>query len=185
MIAFRPLRREDFALLATWLAEPLVARWWNHETTLEAIERDFGVAVDGREPTDVCVALLEEHPFGLIQRYAIAAYPDYLKELAPVWRVPPGALSIDYLVGEPDHRGRGLGSAMIAAFVARSWAAFPAADDVVVPVSAGNRASWRALEAAGFARVAEGHLAPDNPIDPPDHVVYRLRRPGSADAPPA
>jgi len=28
-------------MLAEWLREPQVARWWNHETTLEAVERDF------------------------------------------------------------------------------------------------------------------------------------------------
>jgi aminoglycoside 6'-N-acetyltransferase len=37
---------------------------------------------------------------------------------------------------------------------------------IVVPIVAGNRASWRALEKAGFVRIAEGDLAPDNPVDP-------------------
>jgi hypothetical protein len=46
-------------------------------------------------------------------------------------------------------------------------------------VAAGNGASWRALERAGFHRVAEGELTPDNAADPPDHVVYRLTRPAS------
>jgi aminoglycoside 6'-N-acetyltransferase len=78
--------------------------------------------------------------------------------------VPPGAVSIDYLIGEPDMRGRGLAAAMIA------WAS--AGADVIVPVAAGNVGSWRALERAGFTRVAEGDLEPDNPIDPPLHYVY-------------
>ena len=116
-------------------------------------------------------------PFGLIQRYPIAAYGEYAQELARILPLPAGALSIDYLIGEPDQRGRGLGAAMIGAFVAESWDAHPASADVIVPVAAGNRASWRALERAGFVRVAEGPLAPDNPIDPPDHVVYRIGRP--------
>ena len=60
--------------------------------------------------------------------------------------------------------------------MAEGWARYPAARDVVVPVAAGNVGSWRALERAGFTRVAEGPLTPDNPIDPPDHVVYRLSR---------
>ncbi len=61
-VTFRPLRREDFGLLAGWLTEPLVARWWNHDTTPQAIERDFGGAVDGREPTEVCIASVGERP---------------------------------------------------------------------------------------------------------------------------
>jgi aminoglycoside 6'-N-acetyltransferase len=177
VIAFRPLRRDDFPRLARWLAEPAVARWWNHETTPEAVERDFGPSVDGRDPTEMFVALSADRPFGLIQRYRIAGEPEYAAELSRVCAVPPGALSIDYLIGEPDMRGRGLGAGLITALVADSWAAYPDAQDVIVPVAAGNVASWRALERAGFARVAEGELAPDNPIDPPDHVIYAIRRP--------
>jgi aminoglycoside 6'-N-acetyltransferase len=32
------------------------------------------------------------------------------------------------------------------------------------------------LERAGFERVAEGELEPDNPIDSRDHYIYRRRR---------
>lgn len=182
MLDFRPLRRADFGLLARWLDEPLVRRWWNHETSPEAIERDFGPAVDGRDPTEVCVACEDDRPVGLIQRYLIAATPAYEEELRPVLALPPGALGLDYLIGEPDRRGRGVGPAMIAAFAAGSWARYPQAAGVVVPVSAANRASWRALERAGFERVAEGELEPDNPVDSRDHYVYRLARPSSAGA---
>jgi aminoglycoside 6'-N-acetyltransferase len=175
--SFRSLRRDDFPLLRQWLAEPLVKRWWNHETTAAAVEHDFGASVDGADATELFLALLGEAPFGLVQRYPIEAYPEYLEALAPVCTVQPGALSIDYLIGVPALRGRGLGAAMIAAFVAASWAAHPAATQVVVPVAAGNPGSWRALERAGFTRIAEGELEPDNPIDPRDHVVYAVTRP--------
>lgn len=176
-ITFRPLRRADFPLVARWLAEPLVARWWNDDPSPEAIERDFGPVVDGSEPAEVFLAGRDGRDFGLVQRYAMASYPEYGAELAPVCPVPAGALSIDYLIGEPDQRGRGTGAALIAAFVAETWAACPDADDVLVPVAVGNVASWRALERAGFTRVAEGPLTPDNPVDPPDHYVYLLSRP--------
>lgn len=118
----------------------------------------------------------------MIQRYPFAAYPDYVEELAsvcPVCPVPPGALSIDYLIGEPTFRGRRLGAGMISSFVAAGWPLHPDADDVIVPVATGNVASWRALERAGFRRIATGDLEPDNPIDPRDprdHVVYAIRR---------
>jgi aminoglycoside 6'-N-acetyltransferase len=41
-----------------------------------------------------------------------------------------------------------------------------------VPVSVANRASWRALERAGFHRAATGELTPDNPSDGRDHYIY-------------
>ena len=178
-VTFRPLTRADLPLVARWLAEPQVHRWWHDEASLEAVEAEYGPSVDGSEPTEVFLALADGEPFGLIQRYRIADYPEDLAELDGVVPVPPGAVSVDYLIGDASWRGRGLGAAMIAAFVADSWAAFPDAPEVLVPVVAGNTASWRSLERAGFTRVAEGELEPDNPRDPRDHYVYRLARPAA------
>lgn len=175
---FRALTRADFPLLRAWLDEPLIRRWWNHETTPQALERDFGPSLDGDDPTECFVAVDGGVPFGLIQRYSWGPHPEYLAEIAPAYRVDPAALGVDYLIGDPARRGRGLGAAMIAALVARSWAEYPEAPEVVVPVALGNTASWRALERAGFRRVATAQLAPDNPVDPPDHVVYAIPRPG-------
>jgi aminoglycoside 6'-N-acetyltransferase len=175
-VELRPLRRSDFPLLARWLAEPLVARWWNHETTPEAVERDFGPCVDGAEPTAVYLGLEDGEPFGLVQVYAIASYAEDLAEFAAVCEIPPGALSIDYLVGEPSARGRGLGAGLIAAAVSRGFADHPDARDVLVPVVAANVASWQALRRAGATWYAEGELEPDNPIDSRDHVIHRISR---------
>lgn len=175
-ITYQPLTREHFPLLAHWLAEPLVARWWHHETSPEAVERDFGPSIDGADVTELFLVALLSRPIGLVQRYPIAAYPEYVDEFASVCALPAGALSIDYLIGDPSARGQGRGAALISAFVAQSWAAHPEARDVIVPVCTGNTASWRALERAGFQRIAEGEMEPDNPADPRDHVVYRIGR---------
>ena len=175
-IELRALDRADFPLLARWLAEPLVARWWNHDTAAEAVEREFGPALDGAEPTELLVASADATPFGLVQIYPIAAYPDYAAELGAVCPVPPGALSLDYLIGEPSARGRGLGAGLIATAVELGWVRHSDAHDVLVPVAVGNVASWRALRRAGATWYAEGELTPDNPVDPRDHVVHRFRR---------
>ena len=177
-ITFVRLTRDDFPLLSKWLSDPTVARWWDHETSPEALENDFGGSVDGAEATQVFLAWTGGRPFGLIQRYAIADYPEYVEELSTVGPVPGSAVSIDYLIGEPECRGRGLGAAMIAEFVAQSWAAYPGSSAVVVAMHQANPASWRAVERAGFRRVAAGELTPDNPIDNRDHYIYQLDRPG-------
>lgn len=116
-VTFRPIARADLPLLSRWLAEPLVARWWAHDPSPEAVEADFGPVLDGRDPTEVELACAGGRPFGLLQRYTFADNPEYLQEFAPVYPVPDGALSIDYLIGEPAMRGRGVGAAMIR----RSW----------------------------------------------------------------
>ncbi len=154
-----------------------MARWWNHDTTPEALERDFGPAARGEEPGEDLLVLLDGRPIGLVQRSVLAEYPEYEAELAAVVPVPEGAVTIDYLIGDPEQIGRGLGPRVIRAVVDRTWAEVPVATCVIVPVSAANRASWRALEKAGLSRVAEADLEPDNPIDGPAHYIYRLDRP--------
>jgi aminoglycoside 6'-N-acetyltransferase len=173
----RRLERRDFPVLAQWLRAPHVARWWNHETDAAAVERDFGPVVDGRDPTEIFIAALDGCEFGLVQRHAFADNPEYEVELAPLLDVPAGALSVDYFVGLADRLRRGLGSAMVAEAVRTAWITCPDASAFIVPVVAANIASWRMLERAGFRRVAVGPLRPDNPIDDPAHVIYRIDRP--------
>lgn len=174
---FLPIQRSDFALVSQWLSEPHVQRWWNADPALEAIESDYGGCIDGTEPARVFIAYCDGKAIGLIQSYRWGAYPAYLAEAAHIVRVPAEASSIDYLVGPAQACGKGTGAAMIAAFAATVWEGDPLTPAIIVPVHAENRCSWRALERAGFSRIAEGDLAPDNPIDGPEHVIYQLSRP--------
>jgi aminoglycoside 6'-N-acetyltransferase len=168
----------DFGLLATWLAAPHVARWWCHEWTSSALERDFGPATRGEEPGADLLVHLDGRPVGLVQRCRFDDYPGYRDELRTAGvDVPTGALTVDYLVGDPVDTGRGLGAQILRAVVEASWTDHPDAPAVIVPVAVGNTASWRALEKAGLRRVAEVDLTPDNPLDPPAHVVHRVDRP--------
>ncbi|MDT0277279.1 GNAT family N-acetyltransferase [Blastococcus goldschmidtiae] len=176
-VELRPVRRADFPLVCRWLADPLVARWWDDDSSPDAVEAHYGPAVDGADTTAVYLGMHEGRVFGLVQVYRFDDEPESLAELSTVCPVPPGALSIDYLVGEPDARGRGLGAGMIAAAVARGFADHPDAGEVLVPVVAANEASWRALERAGGVRYATGELTPDNPVDSREHVVHRFARP--------
>ncbi|ALL78775.1 acetyltransferase [Pseudonocardia sp. EC080610-09] len=164
-------------MLRGWLAEPHVHRWWFHDTSPEAVERDFGPAMRGEEPSEDLVVVVGGAPVGLLQRCLWHDYPEYVEEIAPILEIPPGAATIDYLIGEPGLVGRGLGPRILVAAVAGVWERYPEARAIIVPVVATNRASWRALEKAGFRRVAEGDLAPDNPIDPPRSLVLRVDRP--------
>ena len=176
-ITFRRATRADFPLLATWLAQPHVARWWNHDFTSEAVERDFGQAADGAEPSEDYIVVVDERPIGLIQYSRYVDYQEYLDELAPLLVVPEEAVGIDYLIGEPTLVGRGLGTAMLRAFADHIWRSKRDASCIIVAVCSANAASWKALLNAGFRIVARGDLEPDNPIDEPMHEILRLDRP--------
>jgi len=177
-IAFRRLAREDLPTLGAWLAQPHVARWWHHETTPDALERDFGASVRGEEPGEDLVVLVDGVAVGLVQRSFLRDYPPYRDELVAAGvDVPDGAVTLDYLLGDPARTGHGLGTRVVAEAVRRAWAELPGASAVVVPVPVGNTASRRVLEKAGLRRVADADLEPDNPADPPQHAVYRADRP--------
>jgi aminoglycoside 6'-N-acetyltransferase len=183
-ITFERLGRQHFDLLGRWLAEPHVARWWNHDPSPQAIEADFGDTIDGVEAAKDFVALVDGEPIGVIQFCFFHDFPEYVAEMAEVYPVDIDAATIDYLIGEPDLVGKGVGTEMIRAFVSRIWIDEPAVGHVVVPVNSANVASWRALLKAGFRLVARGDLEPDNPIDDPLHEILRIDRPTAApDAP--
>lgn len=174
---WRPLAASDLPVLAQWLQEPQVARWWNHESDDDAVERDFGPSIRGEEAGEDLVVSMDGTAIGLVQRSVIGDYPEELAEFAAIVDVPDGAVELDYLIGDASLRGRGIGTRMIAAAIEKTWTDFPSAPVVLVAVVAANVASWRALEKAGMQRIAEGPMEPDNPIDDSLHFVYRIDRP--------
>ncbi|NUS44621.1 MAG: GNAT family N-acetyltransferase [Mycobacteriaceae bacterium] len=177
MISWRRLDERDFPLIAQWLGQRHVARWWAHETSDEAVRRDFGPSARREEPNQDWLALIDGTPVGLMQRCRWDDYPEYIDEVAPILAVPNSAISLDYLVGEPTLIGCGLGTRMMQSMLAKTWRDCPDSNTAIVPVHADNIASWRMLEKAGFRRVAIGDLTPDNPIDDKRHVIYRTDRP--------
>ncbi len=175
---WRPLTPADFPLLASWLAQPHVHRWWHHDPAPEAVERDFGPTYRGEEPNEDLLIFADGEPIGLVQRCRPADYPDYLADLTPLVKLPAETMTLDYLIGDPARIGHGLGSAMLRAIIAATWIEHPRTARIVIPVAAANPASWRALEKAGMERLTEGALPPDNPIDDDRHFIYGIDRPG-------
>jgi aminoglycoside 6'-N-acetyltransferase len=171
-VSLRPLEGAELPLLGTWLAEPHVRRWWHHDPSPEAVERDFGAAVDGREPTELFAVLVEGRPVGLLQRYLISSYPEYEETLSVCDGVAlEGAAGIDYLIGEAGLVGRGIGTAAIRLGTAGAFDDL-GAQRVVVAVLQANRASWRALERAGYRLVWSVEIESDDPAEAgPNHVL--------------
>jgi RimJ/RimL family protein N-acetyltransferase len=169
----RPLTREDFSLLHRWLSSAHVRTWWRGEPpTPEYIERKYGPRVDGHEPTRVFIIQTAGQDVGIIQCYRHADNPDW-DRVAGI----PAAAGIDYLIGEVDQVGRGVGSTAIASFIGSVFALYPDVDTVVAVPQADNHASRRALEKAGFALDSERRLDLDDPSDSGPSAIYTLTRP--------
>jgi aminoglycoside 6'-N-acetyltransferase len=175
-IELRPLERSDLPLLAHWLSRPHVREWWREPADPASVEAEYGPMIDGADPTDGFIVLREGQPIGFMQRYLLADDPDWQRTVAVgIGSVP--AAGIDYLIGDENDTGRGIGPEMIAALVADCWAMHPHIQAVVVDVLQENRASWRALEHAGFDRVWQGTLDSDHPSDQGPSYLYLMSRP--------
>jgi Acetyltransferase (GNAT) domain len=108
-LSWRPLIAGDLPMLAEWLRELQVARWWNHETTLEAVERDFGASTRGEEPGEDLLVLLDGRPIGLVQRSVLVAVVAAnvaswrALEKAGLKRVAEGPMPPDNPIDDPLH----------------------------------------------------------------------------------
>jgi aminoglycoside 6'-N-acetyltransferase len=161
-ISFRPLERRDLPLVSRWLGMPHVVDWWGEAPEIEAVKEKYGPRIEGREPVEVFIVVLDDRDAGLIQRYRLADFPGW-DELIRI----PDAAAIDYLIGEPDLAGKGVGSAMIRAFVPLIFERYPDIRNVVAAPQQENVASWRAAEKAGFILAWSGMLEDD---EGPAHV---------------
>jgi len=174
-LALRKLDRADLPELSRWLEAPHVRRWWLESGEAQVVEAAYGPAIDGADPTQLLIAELDGRPIGMVQHYRLADNPDYERALDPAG-VPSPAAGLDYLIGEPDLTGRGLGPLMIAQGSAEVWSAYPEIVAIVVTVEIENRRSWRALENAGYRRTWSGFIRLGDPSDDGPSYVYVLDR---------
>jgi len=179
-ISFRPLAEDDLPMMARWLAQPHVARWWREDASLAAVTAHYLPSLEGRDPAELFVIEVDGGAAGFIQCYLIAGDPDGWADVLHATGTPgvETAFGIDYLIGDPALTGRGIGSAAITEFTRLAFQRYPEVDSSLVTVSQGNAASWRALEKAGFRRCWAGELTSDDPSDEGPMYLYRLTRPG-------
>jgi len=170
--AFRPLRFVDLVLVSHWQNRPHVARWWREPADLASITSRYSPTIDGPDPTDVFIIEFEGEAIGLIQRYLLRDNPEWAAAIG----IPDGA-GIDYFIGEETMLGKGLGARAIGRFAQDTFVRYPANALVVAVPQQDNVASWRALEKAGFQRLAAKRLGSDDPSDAGPAYIYGLRRP--------
>jgi aminoglycoside 6'-N-acetyltransferase len=174
-LTFRALDRADLPRLGQWIAASHVQPWWREPADPASVEAAYGPAIDGPDPTELFVVQLDGRPIGFIQRCLLRDNSDYGEALSRAG-TDPDAATIDYLIGDPTLVGQGLGTQLIATFVADTWVRHPDVDSIVVAVQQDNVASWRVLEKSGFRRVWSGVVDSGHPSDDGDSHVYELSR---------
>jgi aminoglycoside 6'-N-acetyltransferase len=168
---FVALRWSDLPNLAGWLARPHVARWWREPADVASVEQNYGPLAEGLDPTEGFVVHFNGRPIGYVQRYLIDENPEWRETIRGALG-HAGGIGIDYLIGETDFTGRGVGRRLIARFVDVSWERYRSADQIAVALQQDNVASWKALETCGFRRVWEGDLVSSDPSDRGPSFIY-------------
>ncbi len=150
VIAFRPLALTDLPLLHEWLGRPHVAEWWAPPPSLSEAEQEFGPLVASESTTRAYLALGDGEPIGYIQSYIA-------KDAGDGWwpdEEDPGVWGIDQFLANASQLGRGVGSAMVRAFVQLLFTN-PAVTRIQTDPSPLNRRAIRCYEKAGFHPVRE------------------------------
>jgi aminoglycoside 6'-N-acetyltransferase len=139
-LTFSALAEDDLPRLARWLNAPHLRRFFQPEpTTLEEVSAKYGPRIRGEVRTHCSLAMLDGAPFGYLQCYRIADWPDW----QAVVETSEG-ISIDLFIADPELIGRGLGRRMLAGYV----------ESVAFPLYPDERLCWIGHEVENVAALA-------------------------------
>lgn len=146
---FREVTTEDFDLLADWRRRPHVMKWWGTKSADELLEEFVREMADPN--TERYVVSLTD-PNGVVRDFAFVQVCEASVAGDGWWPdATPGTWAIDYLIGEPDLIGKGLGASLIKTFTDILFAR-PGTHTVSADPEPGNIASIRACEKAGYTQ---------------------------------
>ncbi|MCR4521915.1 MULTISPECIES: acetyltransferase [Bosea] len=152
-IAFQPVERGDYALLAEWLRRPHWQEWWGEPETELGYIRDM---VEGRDLT--CRPFLfavTDRPAGYIQFWHVAPHqrPEWADDNPWLMQVPATAVGVDLSLADGDRLGQGIGSAVLRRFCEQLWS--QGYRTIVIDPDPGNGRAVAAYRKAGFRPMPE------------------------------
>lgn len=158
LVTLRPMTESDLGLLHRWLNRPHVVEWWGGERpSVDQVRAHYLPRVLAQECVTPYIGLLDGRPFAFAQSYvALGAGGGWWAD-----ETDPGVRGIDQAIGEPDLVGRGLGTQLVRALLARLFTD-PAVTRVQTDPAPSNGKAIRCYEKAGFRRVRP-IITPDGP----------------------
>jgi RimJ/RimL family protein N-acetyltransferase len=146
-IGFRPMTHDDLPLLVDWRSRPHVKPWFRSPPAdVDDARQRYGARIDGAAPVRMTVLEVDDRPVGYLQHFFVRDEPDDFALIGD-----EEAVAIDYLIGETDLSGGGLGPQMIWRYVREVvLPTYPVVPRVIACPEPENTRSVRALEKAGF-----------------------------------
>lgn len=130
---FRRVRAED---------APLLFRWFEDQELTKYMEPSMSLTIDQLVASILCS---KDEDFVIFEG-------DLPIGFASLYERTPCTGEISYLIGDPDHRGVGLGNAIVEAIVEYGFSRL-GLNSIYASATVENISSIRALEAAGFRRI--------------------------------
>jgi RimJ/RimL family protein N-acetyltransferase len=161
-LAFSPMREQDLPTFRGWLLRPHVAHWWGEPESIGQLRADYVTDADLPRATRAYIVSLSSRPIGFIQSYVVMGSGGGWWE----GETDPGARGIDQFLADAQDLGRGMGRAMIRAFVGRLFDD-PAVTVVQTDPDPANLRAVRCYTAAGFEAVDH--------VDTPDGRALLMR----------
>ncbi|MFC3170043.1 GNAT family N-acetyltransferase [Paracoccus fontiphilus] len=153
VLSFTPVTAADLPLLAAWMDQPHWRDWWSDDVATElGYIRDI---IAGRDSTRAFLFRLDGRPVGYIQVWWIAdaRVEPWLSDAPWVMDLPDDAVGVDLSIGPPDLLSQGIGSQVLARFVAMLRA--EGHRTIVIDPDIANHRAIRAYRKAGFQPIAE------------------------------
>jgi len=146
-IGFVPVEPAHYPLLHRWLREPHIQEWWGDPDEELGFIRDM---VEGRDTTRPFLITLDAVPVGYIQYWFIGHHQNaqWVENHPWLLELPSETVGVDLSIGIADKISRGLGSAALAAFVARLRG--EGHETIIIDPDPGNARAVRAYTKAGF-----------------------------------
>jgi RimJ/RimL family protein N-acetyltransferase len=167
-VDFRPMTRDDLPAYVDWQHAPHARRWFHAgRMDLAEAERRYGPRIDGDVPTRMWVARIDGRDIGMVQDYRVGDHDEYAAKTGD-----PEAAAFDYLIGDPELVGRGIGTRMVGQFLREKLRpAYPDAPRFLASPDHRNRASLRLLEKLGFRQGLWIDEPATSEYDPPETEI--------------
>ena len=147
MLKIRLMTDEDMQTVEAWLGKEYVKKWFEIPgvCSIEEWISEIRGRHDEFKFITHFIALWEERPIGFCQYYKCSDIDEDWNVNMPL----TGVYSIDYLIGEEEFLGKGIGKSMIA-LLAKEVFSLSDAKRIIARPDESNESSNKALLSAGF-----------------------------------
>ncbi|MBX3619217.1 MAG: AacA4 family aminoglycoside N(6')-acetyltransferase [Rhizobacter sp.] len=159
-LTLRPMTEQDLPMLHDWLNRPHIVAWWGGEDarpTLDEVLAQYRPSTLAQASVTPYIAMLGDEPIGYAQSYVALGSGDGWWED----ETDPGVRGIDQSLADPSQLGKGLGTRLVRALVARLFED-PSVTAIQTDPSPDNARAIRCYEKAGFVRL-KTLVTPDGP----------------------